>query len=460
MTMSLVVSDLCCVLLGVYVGFAIWGLVNPRIPPLHPVMFITPLLSVAAFLFFGLYPGLGLTVVMQMRRLCHGLTLVFLLFTAAMFMTKDRLADSRGGFVIAWALSIAMAPLGRWCVSRLLTSHARWGVPVVVIGAGEAARAVVGSLHDNRILGYRPVACIAEFGTEHGCDCAGLPIAGYLSDIEAVAGEHGASHAIVAMPAMEPGDLMIHMRTWSKIFPRILIVPNLAGIPSLWTEPRDLGGVLALEIKHNLLDVRNRFLKRLTDIVLSILAVPFVLPALAGICIVMRATVGGDLFYSHTREGKGGRLIKVYKLRTMHENADALLQQHLANSPEAAIEWKCHCKLKKDPRVLPGIGNFIRRTSIDELPQLWNVLKGEMSLVGPRPFPDYHNSLFDNDFRALRLHVTPGLTGLWQVGARSDGDLKVQESLDSYYIRNWSLWLDFYILLRTVRAVMFPSGSY
>jgi lipopolysaccharide/colanic/teichoic acid biosynthesis glycosyltransferase len=161
-------------------------------------------------------------------------------------------------------------------------------------------------------------------------------------------------------------------------------------------------------------------------------------PVLALAAIWIRIASGSTALYFQEREGEAGRKIRVWKLRTMYEDADGMLARHLDSCPEARLEWTRYFKLKQDPRILPGIGHLLRRTSLDELPQLWNVLKGEMSLVGPRPFPDYHLESFAADFRALRSIVPPGLTGMWQVSARSDGDIRVQEALDTYYIRNWS----------------------
>jgi len=160
------------------------------------------------------------------------------------------------------------------------------------------------------------------------------------------------------------------------------------------------------------------------------------------------------------REGLRGRRIRVWKIRTMVPNAEAVLDRYLAENEDATAEWASHMKLRNDPRVVPGVGRLLRRLSIDEFPQLWNVLKGEMSLVGPRPFPHYHLEQFPEDFRNLRRQVIPGMTGLWQITCRSEGDLREQEQTDSYYIRNWSLWLDLWVLLRTAGVVLNGRGAY
>jgi lipopolysaccharide/colanic/teichoic acid biosynthesis glycosyltransferase len=243
-------------------------------------------------------------------------------------------------------------------------------------------------------------------------------------------------------------------------FASIIVVPDLFGIQSLWITSRDLGGVLGLEVRKNLLVRSNRVLKRVLDysiaLPLAILTAPFVAICAAWIKILSP----GPAFFRQQREGQDGKRITIQKLRTMYPDAERVLGEYLDEHPTEKALWSRFYKLKKDPRVLRGIGWFLRRYSLDELPQLWNVLKGDMSLVGPRPFPYYHLNSFPEGFRDLRRSVMPGVTGLWQVSERSDGDLQVQEAEDTYYIRNWSLWLDIYVLLRTVQTLLRPKGAY
>jgi lipopolysaccharide/colanic/teichoic acid biosynthesis glycosyltransferase len=216
----------------------------------------------------------------------------------------------------------------------------------------------------------------------------------------------------------------------------------------------------AAAIQQGLVAQQERQLKRLLDLMVGIPAFALSVPFIALSALWIKAVSPGPAFFAHEREGKGGKPIKIYKLRTMYQNAEQVLERYLAECPAERVSWLRYYKLKKDPRVIPGIGWFLRRYSLDELPQLWNVLIGEMSLVGPRPFPEYHLRGFPPAFRALRASVMPGVTGLWQVSARSDGDLKVQEAADTYYIQNWSLWLDLRILLRTVRMFVMPNAAY
>ena len=199
---------------------------------------------------------------------------------------------------------------------------------------------------------------------------------------------------------------------------------------------------LGLEIKKNLLLRRDLALK------------------LAMAALWIKISSRGPAFYRQMREGLDGQRVPVWKLRTMYTDGGRLLEEWLEGHPEDRAHWNRYFKLRHDPRVLPVIGPLLRRTSLDELPQLWSILTGKMSLVGPRPLPDYHLGQFSGEFRTLRTRVLPGLTGLWQVSARGDGDLEVLQALDTFYIRNWSPWLDLYILARTVTAVILARGAY
>lgn len=460
MACTLAATDILATALAVILGFRVWTLINPAIPPFQSVMWLAPLFCAGMFAFEDLYPGIGLGAVEHIRRVFRGVTLIYLMLTAAMFVTKDRSwADTRGGFIMAWAFSLALTPSARWISGQLFGQRDWWGVPVVILGAGETARRVIKNLTTYHVLGYRPVACLDDDPAKLGT-CEGIPVIGTLSDAAAFAAQHRIDYALIAMPGMPPSRLTSHLRAWSTVFRNILIIPDLFGIASLWIETRDLGGVLGLEIRHNLLQPANRWIKRATDIFVSAFGLLLMAPFLPVVVLWIRFSSTGPAFFVQEREGVNGKPIQILKFRTMYEDAEQMLARHLEANPADRAEWEQFYKLKKDPRVIPGIGSFLRKTSLDEIPQLWNILTGEMSLVGPRPFPGYHNSRFDSEFRALRTQVRPGLTGMWQVSARSDGDLGVQQSLDSYYIRNWSLWLDLYLLVRTVRVVLSGQGAY
>jgi Undecaprenyl-phosphate galactose phosphotransferase WbaP len=330
------------------------------------------------------------------------------------------------------------------------------GQPVVILGAGKTGSLVARTLQQEYDLGFVPVGVLDDDPLKWGTTVEGIPVVGPLSSVRAFEGQ--AKVVLVAMPGMNRERLAELVQSLS--FPNIILIPDLFGIQSLWITSRDLGGILGLEVRKNLLVPSNRLLKRILDLAIALpvflLAAPFV-AACAG-CIKLLSP--GPAFFRQEREGRAGKRITVCKLRTMYPRAERLLQEYLDSHPEEKASWFEYYKLKKDPRILPGLGWFLRRYSLDELPQLWNVLRGEMSLVGPRPFPYYHLGSFPDAFRALRASVTPGLTGLWQVSERSDGNLRVQEMEDTYYIRNWSLWLDIYILLRTAQTLVRPSGAY
>jgi lipopolysaccharide/colanic/teichoic acid biosynthesis glycosyltransferase len=203
----------------------------------------------------------------------------------------------------------------------------------------------------------------------------------------------------------------------------------------------------------------DQWLKRGLDLALVVLAAAVFLPLVGLAALAIQLVDRGPVFYAQERRGLGGRRIRVWKLRTMYCDSAARLERHLAANPAAREEWNRFFKLRHDPRALPWIGGLLRRSSIDELPQIWNLLVGEMTLVGPRPLPDYHLAAFDGAFRHQRQAVVPGLTGLWQVGARSDGDAAVMRRLDGFYIANQSTALDLHILLRTIAVVLTGRGA-
>ncbi|MGC8876980.1 undecaprenyl-phosphate galactose phosphotransferase WbaP [Thermus sp.] len=404
----------------------------------------------------GLYPGYGLATVERVRRTVQVTFLLFLALIAWEWLFL-REGWSRGvlGFTMGYALVVV--PLAAALAREVLVRLGAWGVPVVILGAGKSGALVARNLKADPVLGLRPTAFLDDDPAKWGIEVEGLPVLGSL-DLAPDLAQRGLQYAVLAMPGANR-ERIAHL-LHELPFPHVILVPDLFGVQSLWVSTRDLAGVLGLEVRKNLLVGRNRFFKRALDYLLGLPLFLASLPFLAFFALWIKRVSPGPAFYAQEREGYMGRTIRVWKLRTMYPDAEARLARYLEENPAARAEWERFFKLKDDPRVLPGVGHFLRRTSLDELPQLWNVLKGEMSLVGPRPFPRYHLEKFSEEFRRLRRSVLPGLTGLWQVSARSEGDLEVQEALDTYYIRNWSLWLDLYILARTVWVVLTRKGAY
>lgn len=197
---------------------------------------------------------------------------------------------------------------------------------------------------------------------------------------------------------------------------------------------------------------------RILDITLILLAAPYILLAFLFLAILVKLDSPGPVFYHQMRIGRFGRKFPVYKFRTMVQNADQVLQDYLDKSPELKVEWLATHKLKQDPRVT-RLGGLLRAWSLDELPQLWNIIIGDMSLVGPRPIVDAEVEKYGKCFE-LYIQVRPGLTGLWQVSGRNNTTYEHRVELDEYYVRNRSLKLDLQILLKTVLVVLKKDGAY
>jgi len=409
-----------------------------------------------AFQFIGMYPGYGVCAVLRLRQRVMATMLLFGVLIAWNYL-EQRADLSRGVLLASLVYALFLPSLVEALTRHVLIWLRLWGQPAVVLGGGEAGQHIVDLLQRRPELGFYPVAIFDDNEALWDTKFQGVEVQGPLVNATHLNATH-IRNAIIAMPNLD-GEETSSLLTRLP-FENVIVVPRLFGMNSVWVSPIDLESVVGLRVKNNLLIRHNMLLKRALDYAICVPAALFATPIIVLAAAWIFLVDGGPVFFVQERRGYDGRRIRVLKLRTMYKHAEARLAQYLDANPEAREEWERFFKLRHDPRILPGVGHFLRRSSLDELPQIFNVLRGDMSLVGPRPFPEYHLAKFDDKFCDLRESVLPGLTGLWQVSARSDGDLKVQESLDGYYIRNWSLWLDLYILARTLLIVVKGSGAY
>lgn len=408
-----------------------------------------------AYAVMSLYPGYGMHPVERLRRtlLVTGALFVCVLAWSFLFGSDQ---TSRGILLFTALFALVLVPMVGALAREALLQMGYWGTPVIILGANKTGVQVAASLQKERYLGLIPVGFLDNDPLHQLQSYGGVPVLGGLELVEELS-RSGIREALVALPDLSRKELN---QLVSKLpFLNIVVVPDLSQEVIHWSLVRELGLVHGIALRKNLLLPRNRRVKYWMDKLLGWPMFMLSLPIIGLLALWIRAVSPGSAFFTQNREGLNGKLIRVWKLRTMYPDAEARLEQYLAQNPQAKAEWERSFKLQHDPRILPGVGHFLRRTSLDELPQLVNVVMGEMSLVGPRPFPVYHLEHFPADFREIRHSVLPGVTGFWQVWARSDSDLELQEALDTYYIRNWSPWLDIYLLCRTVLTVLLGRGA-
>ena len=362
-------------------------------------------------------------------------------------------------FLFAWALGLLVAaPVARYYAKAILMRCGLWGKPVVILGDHEDGAQIVSVLQEEWQLGFRPVGL---FDNDTGLveeASESEPYPGILGAATALADEYGVDTAVFTMQDTEPAQLVKLVDQASACFRYVVIMPNLGGITNSAVIARDFAGHFAVEIKHNLLFPWARRTKYALDLVLTIVGGLVICPLLLAIAILIMLDSPGAPVFGHRRVGAGGMHFRCWKFRTMYTNAEQLLDECLQDNPQLRAEWEQTFKLRDDPRVT-RVGRFLRKTSLDELPQLWNVLMGQMSLVGPRPIVDAEVPKYGAVYGLYR-RIRPGISGFWQVSGRSDTGYAERVKMDAYYVHNWSVWLDLVILVRTVSCVLLGRGAY
>jgi Undecaprenyl-phosphate galactose phosphotransferase WbaP len=419
-------------------------------------VFPSVLIFLGVFFSQGLYPALLLHPAEEMRRVFYSVTAVFLVLVSTTFLLKSGAEYSRYVFLVAWALGTPAVLLGRSLTRKLLSRKPWWPTSAVVLGSGPAAQQVARSLKNSQ-LGLRITGVLLESAVS-SWDVDLPPVVGHISDGPIISARGFARYAIVAMPHRSHAEIRQIIQDHCRTFHRILIVTDIPGICCLGISAREIGGQLGLEIPQRLCFVAPKVMKRCLDVLVSALLLILLAPLFLLICIGIKINSEGAIFFGHLRYGRDGKAFRALKFRTMVANADRILDDHLQSRPELMREWQRDHKLKNDPRITT-VGRWLRRYSLDELPQLINILTGRMSLVGPRPIVQSEIARYATSYD-LYTRVPPGLTGLWQVSGRNNTTYRERVAFDEYYIRNWSIWMDMYILVRTFQAVLHADGAY
>ncbi len=370
--------------------------------------------------------------------------------------------------VLAWLFILINVPVGRLVARSILIRYGLWKRKALILGDGENADQARNALRAERHMGIDIVAAMRADGSIVALGDTGVVIAevesiagGLDHDLDAVANGLDCEVIVVALEEGASPDFARITASLHEQAYEIFVVPALRGIPVQGLQAVHFfsDDVLFLRVQHKLFGFGAKLIKRSLDIIASLALMVMLSPLMAWVCWRIWREDGGPVLYSHPRVGKDGKDFEFIKFRSMVKDADARLEAWRTAHPELYQSYEDNnFKLPHDPRVLK-VGQWIRSTSIDELPQLWNVLRGDMSLVGPRPLLRRELPAYPDNSMVLYKAVLPGITGLWQVSGRSTTSFAQRALLDTWYVRNWSLWVDWVILLKTVRVVLSRRGA-
>ena len=331
--------------------------------------------------------------------------------------------------------------------------------PIIIIGAGKTAELVISFFERDtgfgvKVLGIIDNKPISTYLTQK------FKILGGFEEAEKIIKATGVQTVVITAPGLGRDNLLDLINRIQPCVKNISFVPDLLGVPfgNLEVERLFEEKIVLLRTKNNLARWYNRLYKRIFDIILSLFAMIFLIPLVLLIMLCIYFDSPGKVVFAHKRVGQHGKEFPCYKFRTMIIDAEKCLQEYLEKNPAAKDEWSKSFKFKDDPRVT-RVGRFLRKTSLDELPQIWNVIKGQMSLVGPRPIVEAEIGKYGQYINDYYL-VPPGITGMWQVNGRSDTTYEERVAMDTWYVRNWSIWIDLVYLFKTVKVVIKGKGAY
>jgi Undecaprenyl-phosphate galactose phosphotransferase WbaP len=441
-------SDLLALFLAFLAGGLLAGWNNPSI-------FSSSAADIVAQ--FGLFLSLGIVAILRLdakghyrhrlpswEELGHVASMVVLGFIGTGFIQFAlKSSPSRLWLAASWGLFGLFAYGGRCLIRRLFQAQGRWTIPSIMIGCGPTAKAARKALADEPAMGY---ALVAELTSDKMADLVEPSAwAALLDSLQA-------RHIFLALEGPELETYRDAIKALGRAQVPYALLPSWAGLPLRGLSRHDfvMYDVMLLQNTNPLHLLLPRLLKRGFDIVGAIASLLLFSPVFLATAIAARAD-GGPALFRQPRVGRNGRPFACFKFRSMRQDAESVLARYLAEDSDIAVEWEKYQKLRDDPR-LTRFGSFMRKTSLDELPQLFNVLRGDMSLVGPRPILPGQENYYGNDFEAY-CSVRPGITGPWQVSGRNRLTFGERVRLEAWYTRNWTFWLDIVILIKTIPAL-------